>query len=459
MKAVSNVPVLNSDFYKVAHNGRILPYFKETVYTSFGKNFFATFIDMWADEEAVCDQEIHHVEENEQVWTIRATANVTGTAGAPVTFTVASSSHNLSGKYTFVQPGYILAFAPIGKQARVTAVDTTADGAHQITAVPLDGAYAITFTTAMDIIVIPLHMRKPGDSQTSKSSSVIPGLAYTSSLMIAGKDLKIEGSDLAKWCEAVQFLKTRSPLDPCKEVDVLWHADLDQMFLEFTQGWAIQFMLGEAISNTNAGVAGYGSTVGYMPSLRARGTYHPYANTTGVTLGEVDNITDKIKAKRGYCTEYGWWSGKTQRRQLDAILGNYFNNGAISYGAFDCNKDKCVNFGFQAFIKNGIEFYLHEEDSFNDPGLLGAAGFNGANTGILMPLAQFLCGGKKRTPIVINYLENAKAGYSRQLEQWDHGVLKPASNGSSYDGHEWHLRAEKGFEMYAPERQWLIEAF
>ena len=456
-KVAANIPILNGNFYKLAHQGRLLPVFKESIFASYGKNYFASFIDMWADSEPVCDNEIFHTEDTEQVWKFRPSANVAGTAGAPVNITVASADHVLGGKYSQVQPGYLLAFPPLGKLGRVTAVNTSVDNAHVATVVPFDSNYAITVTTAQDIIIIPIQIRKPGSCDEGNSSSPLPGLTYRSRLMIATKDLKIEGSDLAKWCASVQQFKTRSPLNPCETVEVLWHADLDQMLLEFTQGWSMAFLMAEEVQNTHVDIAGYGGTAGYIPTLRSRASYHTYAIGTGLVTADVDAITDKMKTKRGYCTEYGIWAGKIQRREWDELLQGAFPNGAISYGAFDCNKEKCVDFGFQSFIKNGVEFHLHEEASFNDPGFLGASGFNGPNMGIMIPLCQLQCGNETKTPVVINYLANEAAGYSREFEQWDHGRLKPESNNSTCDWHAWHLSAEKGFQTYAIEHHWLIE--
>jgi hypothetical protein len=289
-----------------------------------------------------------------------------------------------------------------------------------------------------------------------KSSHKLPGVAYKSELMVVSRDLAICGRDLAKWCKNLFLYQMRDPLDPCKEIDVWWHADLNQMFLEFTQGWAMLLMLGEANSNPAAG--NYSSTTGFMPTLRARGSYSSYAAATGFQLADIDAMTNKIKSQKGYCTEYGLWAGRTLRQNIDDALGNKFTNGSISYGVFDCKAEKCVNFGFDAFVKNGITFYLHDEDMLNDPCFLGAAGFNGPTTGFAVPLCQIQCGNDYKTPIVINYLENPEAGYSRELEQWDFGVLKPETKPDNCDFHKWHLQADKGFEMYCPERFHLIEA-
>lgn len=457
MSAVANIPILNGDFYKIAHNGRITPYIKESVFCAFGKNYFSSFLDMWADTESVCDQEIYHVEENEQVWKFKPATAVTGAPGQAVSIPIAAGYHYLGGQYTHVQPGFLLAFPPLGKIGRVTAVDTFSPGNHRATVVPFDDSYTISVSATDDIIVIPIQIRKPGSCDEGNSSSTIPGLTYKSRLMIATKDLKIQGSDLAKWCDNVFNVKTRSPLDPCREVDVLWHADLDQMLLEYTQGWSMAFLMAEEVANPHVDVAGYGGTTGYLHALRARGSYHTYPVGVGMALPDIDTITDKIKSKRGYCTEYGIWAGKVMRRGFDEMLGGAFGGGAISYGAFSGSQEKAVDFGFQSFTKNGVEFHLHEEASFNDPGFLGAAGFNGPNTAIMLPLCQMQCGNETTTPLKIMYLANPKAGYSREFEQWDHGVLKPESNNSTCDWHAWHLRSEKGFKMVCPEHHWMIE--
>jgi hypothetical protein len=457
MQPVANIPIINGNFYKLAYQGRIIPYIKESVFCSFGKNYFSSFIDMWADSEPVTSQEIFHTEESEQVWKFRPAQNVSGAPGMPVAIPIRGADHYLGGGYSHVQPGFLVAFPPIGKMGRVTAVDTSVSGGHVATVVPFDSAYAINVTTSQDIIIIPIQIRKPGSCDEGNSTSTIPGLTYKSRLMIATKDLKIEGSDLAMWTEDIFTVKTRSVLNPCEEVDVLWHNDLDQMLLEFTQGWSMAFMMAEEVANPHVDIQGYGGTTGYLHALRARGSYHTYAQADGLAILDFDVMSDKIKAKRGYCTEYGVWSGMIARRNIDDDFGERFGQGQISYGTFQGSQEKAIDFGFQSFVKNGIEWHLHEEASFNDPGFLGAAGFNGPNMSIALPLCQMQCGNETTTPLKINYLASEKAGYSREFEQWDHGVLKPDSNNSTCDWHAWHLRSEKGFQMYCPEHHWLIE--
>lgn len=458
MTSVGNIPVINGDFFKVANAGRILPYFKETVYCSFGKNYFSTFIDMWADSEAVCDNEIFHVEESQDCWTVTPAANATASApGASVQITLSAADHYLSGKYSKPQEKYPVLFPGIGKAGKIIDVDTTSDGAHVITVAPNDPNYTITVTTSENLIIVPVVLRGVGNCDSSNSSSKLPGITYKSKLMNVYKELKIEGRDLAKWCDKLFLYPMRDPLDPCKVNQVWWHNELNQMMLEFMVGWSILMMMGE--DNTNTGVAGsHEMTTGFMPTMRARASYQSYSLSGGIDLDDIDVITGKIKSIRNYCDEYGWWAGKNQRRDLDKILGEYFDAGAITYGAFSGDQAKSVNFGFQAFTKNGIAFFLHDESSLNDKCFLGANGFNGPDLGFLVPLCKMMCGNDVKTPIVLNYLANEKAGYSRELEQWDWGVLKPATKPDNCDNHTWALQSDKGFEQWCPERFWLIEA-
>lgn len=457
-KVVSNIPVINGDFFRVANQGRILPYYKDTIFTAFGKNYFSSFLDVWADTEAVCVDEIFHVEENEFMYKVKPAADVTGSGpGDPATITIAPGSHALGGTHTIVQPDYVVVFPPLNKLGKVVSVDTDTDGAHEMVVVPFDDAYTISVKATEDILVIPFNLRKRCDTAEGKSSSIYPGVAFKSELMIAGKTLKICGSDLASWCEKLMLYKTMSPLDGCKEVEVWWHADLDLMFFEFMQAWAMMFMVGEAVNNDNVAIGEYKASVGFLNALRARAAFHPLSASDDVDLDDLDAITDLIKGRRGYCDQYGFWLGRNIRKDIDNAMGDRFVNGSISYGAFDGFEQKAISFGFDAIKKNGIEMYLHDEETFNDPGFLAADGFNGPNMMFGIPLCRMMCNGELKTPVVINYLANEKAGYSRELEQWDYGVLKPESNNQTFDGHTWQLRAEKGPEFWALDRYIFAE--
>lgn len=443
-QTIAGQPMINGDVMRLSQGGRLLPYIKDTVFCNFGKNYFTTFAEYWMDKDYVPDTEIYHVEENLQIYTIRANAAVTA-AGAGAAAVIPYANNVLPGAIN-IQAGYFVALPPLGKLAKVTAVDVNA---KTFTIEPADKLYTITIGAQQDLIIIPASLVAACGCVDIPSSIKTPGMLYKSRMGIIEKQKKICGEDLAKWLESRTLFPLKKMDDSCEDVQVWWHADLDQMWFEFTLAKQMFVMLGEDVSNDSGNWTGLKSTTGVMHILRSRASQEPVALSAGTDYLYWKRLTKKIKRIRNYCTQYGFWQGPNHRSFTNEAFEGKVTKQDISWGFLQSSAERGIEFGFDAAKIDGIEYYFHDEASFGDPGFLGAAGFNGPDTSIGIPLCKVQCGQRGvSTPIVLNYL--AGNGINRELIENDYGILRPGSHNSKCDWHEWQLKTQFGIDFYCP---------
>lgn len=438
---IANIPMINEQVMRMTSGGQLLPYIVDHVYCNYGKNYFTTFAEMWMDKEYDSDTEIYHTEESQQIYVVTVAANATASgAGAQVTI---DYGQNVINGYTNVQPGFWVAVPPIGKMAKVISVNPNN---HTMVIEPNDIAYQITVTEGQQLIIAPAAIVASCGCDRLPTSKKLPGLMYKSTMMIIKKTLTICGEDLAKWLKNRRLFAIKSLEDPCVDVNVWWHADLDNLWFDFMYAKQMFAMLGEDITNNTENFEGLKSTTGVMHMLRSRATQLPVAASTGIDFDWFTRFTARLKRLRNYCDQYSLWSGANHRAQIDLALEGKVTKNDVSWNFLQGDIQRGLRLGFDGLKLNGIEFYLHDEASLNDPGFLGAEGFNGPDTTFGLPLCRVPCGNRLSTPIIVRYL--AGNGINRELIENDYGVLRPGSNFSHCDYHEWSLMSQFGLDAY-----------
>jgi len=434
-------PMINGEVIKLTNNGRLLPYIADTVYCNFGKNYFTTFAEMWMDKKYESSTEIHHIEEGMQLYIIKATADATApAAGAQVSF---NYSANVIGNYAAVQKGFFVVIPPNGKMAKVVDVNPTT---KTVIIEPNDKNYKINIKAGNELIIAPAAIRASCECFNFQSGKKIPGLSYKSKMMIIETGKTICGEDLAQWLESRTLYPMKS-IETCEDVQVWWHEDLNQMWFEFMQAKQIYAMFGDDITqDTSLNFTNLKSTTGVYHILRARATQIPVPATVGITIDWFKRMSLRLKGIRKYCDQYSLWMGKNHRSQADTALEALVTKQDLSWNFLDNDKERGIRLGFDAVKVDGIEWYLHDEDSLNDPGFLGADGFNGPDTTFGVPLCRMPCGNESVTPLRINYL--AGNGINRELVENDYGVLRPGSKDSNCDRHTWSLMSQFGIDAY-----------
>jgi hypothetical protein len=453
-QVIAGVPIINGSVMKMTYGGQLLPYIADHVYCNYGKNFFTAFLELWMDKRYDSSTEIYHVEESQQIYTIKIAADATASAaGAPVTLQVDTTG--LPPGTMSVQPGYFVGIPPLGKMGRIASTDPVAG---TIVVEPNDKLYKITVKAGDDLIIAPAAVVAACSCDCLDNSMKLPGLMYKSQMMTICKSLKICGEDLAQWLSDRWLFPLKSIEDPCEDVDVWWHAELDQMWYEFMYAKQIFAMLGEDITNDSANFAGLKSTTGILHMLRARATQEPVPASVGITIDYFRRISKRFKTMRNYCDEYGVWAGYEFRSQIDAIYDGMVNMtcDVCAWNFMNGDKERGLRLGFDALKIDGIAYYFHDENSLNDPGLLGANGFNGPETLFMIPLCKIPCGNKMATTFIIRYL--AGNGINRELMENDYGVLRPGSESSNCDWHTWTLKSQFGIDAYCVQNMILTES-
>jgi hypothetical protein len=452
-QVIAGLPMITGQVMKMTQGGQLLPYITDHVYCNYGKNFFTAFLELWMDKRYDSSTEIFHVEESMQIYTIKVAADATAAgAGQAVTITI---NTGLGTGLMAVQPGYFVGIPPLAKMGRIASVNAAT---KQIVVEPNDKLFTIKVRTGDDLIVAPAGVVAACSCTEFPNSMKLPGLMYKSQMMIIKKNLKICGEDLAQWLSDRWLFPLKSVVDPCQDVEVWWHAELDQLWFEFMYAKQIFAMIGEDITNDAANFSGLKSTTGILHMLRARATQEPVPATVGITIEYFRRITKKLKGMRNYCDQYGVWAGAEFRSQIDAIFDNMvnYNSNEVSWNFLAGDKERGLRLGFDALKIDGIEFYFHDENSLNDPGLLGASGFNGPETMFMIPLCKIPCGNKMATTFIIRYL--AGNGVNRELIENDYGVLRPGSESSNCDWHTWSLMSQFGIDAYCVQNMILTES-
>jgi hypothetical protein len=446
---VAGLPMIDTNAMRLTQNGALLPYIADHVFCQYGKNFFTAFAENWMDKRYDSSTEIYHTEESQQIYTVKVAADVpAGAAGGQV---VVPYIQNTNAGFTNVQAGYFVGVPPLAKLAKVISVNV---GAKTMVIEPGDIQYKIALKANQELIVAPAAIAASCSCDVFPSSMKTPGLMYKSQMMIIKKFLRICGEDLAQWLMNRWLFPLMSAQDPCKEVEVWWHGDLDQMWFEFMYAKQMYAMIGEDITNTSANFTGLKSTTGIIHLLRGRATQEPVPASVGITIDYFRRIGKKLKGMRNYCDQYGVWSGSEHRSQIDMTfetLGNVQRTEEMSCAFMGKDLQRCLQFGFSGIKLDGIEYYFHDETSLNDPGFLGAEGFTGPETTFMVPLCKLPCGNKMSTAFIMRYLSGN--GVNRELIERDYGILRADENafnptGGPCDYHEWMLMSQFGIDAY-----------
>ena len=78
-----STPALNNEFMQLAHDGRLLPYHKDTIMVNY-KNSMSTFFEHYMSTEDVTKMEVNHVEQNPACYKVKTGAAASGNDGEEV---------------------------------------------------------------------------------------------------------------------------------------------------------------------------------------------------------------------------------------------------------------------------------------------------------------------------------------------------------------------------------------
>jgi hypothetical protein len=129
-----------------------------------------------------------------------------------------------------------------------------------------------------------------------------------------------------------------------------------------------------------------------------------------------------------------------------------FAGGGISYGAFNGASEIAVAMGFKSFQRGGYTFHKKSYEALTHFPMLGAAGFDYAGMGIVIPgdAGRDAKSGDSIPALQIRY--KAAEGYSREMEHWLTGSAGLAQATNDIDELRCHYRTERGFQGFGANR-------
>ena len=339
------------------------------------------------------------------------------------------------------------------EMALVTAVGT-ADGLsanNDFKATPYANS-AWTALTTNDVIIV---VGNEFEENTGQPKGITPSAnEYTNSVAIMKDSFEVSGSEATN---KIYFQVT----DPnTGETGYLWYikgeADTYRRFMNYCE---TQMLLGQKATNTNlpgtidkGGITG---TEGLIEFIRS-GNTQTYNQLSGFNLSDFDAMIRTLDTQRG-AKENMMYCGIDLSLAIDDAVAAMFAGGGIQYGAFNGAEEIAVAFGFNSFTRGGYTFHKKVYDHFNYSPMLGAAGYNYAGMGMLIPGDSQRDARTREAIPSLRIRYKAAEGYSREMEHWLTGSAGLAQATNDEDNMKCHYRTERGFEGFANNRFMLIE--
>ena len=367
-------------------------------------------------------------------------------AGTTITLDNSFSSDGTSSGNFFVRVGDIV-MNHYNELALVTAKPAN----NTATLVPYKNA-SWTALAASDVLTI---IGNEFRENTGQPAGITPSAnEYTNSVAIMKESFEVSGSEATN---KIYFQVT----DPnTGETGYLWYikgeADTYRRFMNYCE---TQMLLGQKAANTNlpgdidkGGITG---TEGLIDFIRS-GNTQTYNQLSGFNLSDFDSMIRTLDTQRG-AKENMMYCGIDLSLAIDDAVAAMFAGGGIQYGSFNGAEEIAVAFGFNSFTRGGYTFHKKVYDHFNYSPMLGAAGYNYAGMGMLIPGDSQRDARTREAIPSLRIRYKAAEGYSREMEHWLTGSAGLAQATNDEDNMKCHYRTERGFEGFANNRFMLIE--
>jgi len=449
------------------------PEVSEDFVKRYGSQNLTGFLDVLGAKAPVSNFQFSHYEEDwiHQSFTTDA-AGVTLAGGIEILISDASSlAVNALGDSTFVRPGavillkdgsmglvvakYTVGTAVTGAgnsslEGYTTAASTTAaPNQHVIHVMNYNGTTALAVANGDTFAIVGMEFAEG----TGQPAGVTPKvLEYNNTCMILKESYQVSGS------ESTNKIWFKVNDEATGQSGYLWYlkgeGDTYRRFMDYSE---MMMILGEqatATSLVGAGNASAGITGGVRGTtglLNFMGNTHNYNQLAGFNLSDFDSMIrtlDKFKGSR----ENTVWAGLDLSLAIDDAVAAMFAGGGISYGAFNGAEEIAVAMGFKSFTRGGYTFHKKTYQPFTHLPMLGAAGFDYAGMGMVIPgdAGRDAKSGDSIPALRVRY--KAAEGYSREMEHWLTGSAGLAQATSDVDELRCHYRTERGFEGFGANR-------
>ena len=401
-------------------------------------------------------EQYEHKEEDwiEQFNTVLAVTSAPASPGDPVSFTIPVAEHRAGLSYGRLNR--IVQFQGSNIIGTITAIDTTNPTAHIYTIAPNQVTDDLTGTiTSGDAIIYTGNTFAEG---TGTGNGITPdAITYRNNTMIIKEKYEVTGSEATNmsWIEVA---------NADGSTGYLWYLKGERdTYTRFQDATTLALLISEPITNTAEFTALSGingslprSTKGLFPEIRDLGNTLNYSQNTW-DLTQLDIVIDQLDRERG-APEYSVPCGTDWYKESDDFLYDLFQNGAVSYGAFNGQKEIAISLGFSSFNRRGYNFHFKKFDGFNHPQSLGAPGFEYPGMAVFIPMDQQLdtATNEKVPSLGIRYKTDGQ-GYDRDIKHWYTGSVNIETPTDDVDVLRTHYLTDKGIDLYGGNRFFLVE--
>ena len=328
-----------------------------------------------------------------------------GSAGAAVTYTLAttSPSQQLSitqqSPYTQTSPASYAAGVPVREgdilgikpssgytgaanilQARVVSVNVSAG---TFVAEPVDGGVSlpsISSGSPQEIIIWGPGSTEVGNTKRSLTNQLIP---YSNNLTYLQDSQSISNiaANSIMWYNVGGSYK--------------WDALQQQVrYEDFKTALNNTWLMSEQVTNTGL-ASNYQSDpilqgTGLIPDVLANGQLQNYTTLTGFGIPEFKQLGAKFESENSITSDFVVIPGYNLSASIYDNMADYFKNGAITYGMFSGDVLKQVNLEFDTIVYAGYNYKIAPTKMFTAAQTFGANGYNFTDEGLVLPAGKTL---------------------------------------------------------------------
>jgi hypothetical protein len=421
------------------------PQFDNELGRRYGNQYLSEFLMNINYAKPVMGYEYFHFEEGRIYPKLNASNSGAGSAGAAVTFQLASNARDA---YSLHEPpfvgsvdkdivvarvGDIISIKPasgvVNSSSMILArVQSVNKSAGTFSAIPLETGVAIPSIPVATEIAIVGNAFGEGDIQPESRASKVS--KYSNNVQFFKDTFELPGTakGLQTW---VEFTGTNGQ----KGKYYVLKGEEDA-YVRFLNTRELGLLTNKKITNATLANAQASATPGtptlttegLIPFIQSQGNNLGYSALTGFSKADMDEIVVTLDSQKG-AKENLFMCGIQLSLAIDEVLADSRQNGAVTFGAYSFGTDASINYQFDSYKIGNYVFKKKTMDSFNDLQSLGAQGYGYPYEGMIIPMDAKMDSktGEKMSSLRVRYLvdENGarqnKRAYVEGFSQFQDG--------------------------------------
>jgi len=406
------------------------PQFDNELGKRFGNQYLSEFLMNIGYQKPVHGYEYFNFQENRIYPKLKATTGGAN-AGAVATFTLDASSQQaidlgtspfvgtVDRDITVARIGDIISIKPVSGTVNsssmvLSRVQSVNVGAGTFTAIPLQaGDVTPAIGSATEIAIVGNAFGEGSAQPKSRSSKVTK---YSNNLQIFKETFGIPGT-----ARAVQTWTDFTNAET-GEKGRFYHIKGEQdAYIRFLATRELSLLTNKKITNTTLADAEATNgeplmtTEGLIPFIQSQGNTSSYSGLNGFDKNEMDNIVFTLDSQKG-AKDNLFMCGIKLSVQIDDVLADSRQNGAITFGNYSFDSDAQVNYQFDKYKIGNYTFNKKTMDSLNDLQSLGAEGYGYPHEGMIIPMDNKIDGrnGESIQSLRIRYLADENGERQRE---------------------------------------------